>query len=115
MADQTQAVAHQNASTGEFTTGDPNGGADQSSDSKQPLLDIKIFAPFHVYFEGKGLSLSALNKTGPFDVLPQHYNFLCMLLPCNVVIKTPYDTKTVKIGRALMHVRSDKVTIFVDV
>jgi hypothetical protein len=38
-----------------------------------------------------------------------------MLVPCELVIKTPYETKTVKISRALMHVKAEKVTVFVDV
>jgi F0F1-type ATP synthase epsilon subunit len=83
--------------------------------SKKPTMDIKVYAPFKVYYEGEGYSVTAVNESGPFDVLPHHHNFLCMLLPCELVIQTPYETKKVKIARALMHVREDKVTIFVDV
>ena len=80
-----------------------------------PTMDIKVYAPFQMYFEGKAVSLTAENETGPFDILPRHHNFLCMLVPCNLIIKTPEDTKTIKIARALMHVKAEKVTVFVDV
>lgn len=82
---------------------------------KQPTMAIKVYAPFKVYFEGEGTSISAINESGPFDILPHHHNFLCMLLPCELIIRTPYEVKKVKIARALMHVKAEKVTVFVDV
>ena len=82
----------------------------------RPVMKVKVYAPFRVYFEGDALSVSAVNATGPFDILPRHHNFLCMLVPCNVVIKPAEgEPKTVKIHRALMHVKADRVVIFMDV
>jgi F0F1-type ATP synthase epsilon subunit len=78
-------------------------------------IAIKVYAPFKVYYEGDGYSLSAVNETGPFDILPRHHNFLCMLVPCTLVIDTPAGQRTVKINRALMHVKADRVVVFVDV
>lgn len=111
-------VMRQDASTGEMVE-DKNAtaekAADAEADPKKPTMAIKVYAPFKVYYEGKGYSITATNETGPFDILPHHHNFLCMLLPCDLIIRTPYETKTVKISRALMHVNADKVTVFVDV
>lgn len=81
----------------------------------KPTMVIKIYAPFKVYYEGEGYSLSAVNATGPFDILPRHHNFLCMLVPCEVKVQTPDGEKVIKIHRALMHVKADSVTVFVDV
>lgn len=79
-------------------------------------MAVKVYAPFQVYFEGGAYSVSAVDATGPFDILPHHHNFLCMLVPCDLVIK-PIDgsTKTIKIHRALMHVKADTVVVFMDV
>lgn len=84
-------------------------------DPKKAVMDVKVYAPFKVYFEGKAHSVSAVNETGPFDVLPRHRNFLTMLLPCDLVVKTPYDTQTINIARGLMHVKADAVTVFLEV
>jgi F0F1-type ATP synthase epsilon subunit len=81
----------------------------------KPTIAIKVYAPFKVYYEGDGYSVSAVNETGPFDILPGHHNFLCMLVPCNLVIQTPNGQKDIKISRALMHVKAGRVTVFVDV
>ncbi|MFZ2544431.1 MAG: hypothetical protein WAW80_00410 [Candidatus Saccharimonadales bacterium] len=82
----------------------------------KPTMAVKVYAPFKVYFEGSAYSISAVNDTGPFDILPHHHNFLCMLVPCELKI-TPVqgETKTIKIHRALMNVKADRVVVFVDV
>lgn len=81
----------------------------------KPTMEVKVYAPFKVYYEGAGFSVSAVNATGPFDILPRHHNFLCMLVPCELKIQTPDGEKKIKIHRALMHVKADRVVVFVDV
>ena len=81
----------------------------------KPVMAVKVYAPFKVHFEGEAYSVSAVNDVGPFDILPHHHNFLCMLVPCTLSIETPAGQKTVKIDRALMHVKADRVVVFVDV
>lgn len=83
--------------------------------SGKPTMAVKVYAPFKVYYEGDAYSLSAENATGPFDILPHHHNFLCMLVPCTIKIDDPKGGKSIKIHRALMHVKSDKVVVFMDV
>lgn len=82
----------------------------------KPIMAVKVYAPFQVYFEGDAYSVSATNATGPFDILPRHKNFLCMLVPCTLTIQpVDGDKKNIKIHRALMHVKSDRVVVFMDV
>lgn len=82
----------------------------------KPAMAVKVYAPFQVYFEGEAHSVSAVNATGAFDILPKHHNFLCMLVPCELTIQpVEGDRKTIKIHRALMHVKSDSVVVFMDV
>ncbi|HYH74354.1 MAG TPA: hypothetical protein VD735_00175 [Candidatus Saccharimonadales bacterium] len=75
----------------------------------------KIFAPFQEYFEGECTGISAVNESGPFDVLARHHNFITMLIPCNLVVHLPEGDQTFKITRGLMHVRNSKVIVFLDV
>ena len=84
--------------------------------SGKPTMAVKVYAPFQVYFEGDAYSVSAVNATGPFDILPKHHNFLCMLVPCSLTVKPVEGTdKVIKIHRALMHVKADRVVVFMDV
>ena len=81
----------------------------------KPTMAVRVYAPFQVYFEGDAYSVSAVIATGPFDILPRHHNFLCMLEPCMLDIRSPQGDKTIKIHRALMHVKADRVVVFMDV
>jgi len=114
MADEAKPDMRQDASTGQIVPVDTNAKVPSSKDGKA-MMSIRVYAPFRVYFEGQAYSISAVNATGPFDILPHHHNFLCMLVPCELVIKTEFDTKRIKIARALMHVKAERVTVFVDV
>lgn len=79
-------------------------------------LYVKIYAPFRTYFEGQAFSLSAVNKTGPFDILPRHKNFMSLLVPCTLTVRVPErpDFK-LSIERGVMHVKADRATVFLDV
>lgn len=84
--------------------------------SDDKILQVKIYAPFRTYYEGPASSLSAVNQTGPFDILPKHKNFMSLLLPCTVTVRSPErpDFK-LPIERGVMHVKQNKITVFLDV
>ena len=81
----------------------------------KPTIAVKVYAPFKVYFEGDAYSISAVNQIGPFDILPQHHNFLCMLVPSTIKVAGVNGDKTIKVDRALMNVKADRVVVFMDV
>ena len=88
---------------------------DLKDENGKPVMAIKVFAPFKVYYEGQAYSLTAVNESGAFDILPRHHNFLCMLVPCDLVLQTPHGTEIFKISRALMHVKAEKVSVYLEV
>ncbi len=88
--------------------------SDLSSTSKQTMR-IKIYSPYKVYFDGDALSISAESATGPFDILPKHHNFITLLEPCEVVVRTTKGDQTIRIAGGVMHVKADDVVIFLDI
>ncbi|MEK9196406.1 MAG: hypothetical protein AAB914_03500 [Patescibacteria group bacterium] len=78
-------------------------------------LVVKLYSPYKVYFKDSADSVSAVNKTGPFDILPGHHNFLTLLEKCEVIIRQPNKAQKFKIARGIMHVKKNSVTIFLDV
>jgi F0F1-type ATP synthase epsilon subunit len=89
----------------------------QTSNSKaDPIsMHVKIYAPFKVYFNGKAESISAVNDTGPFDILLRHHNFITLLSPCEIVVRTKNGEEKIKINRGVMHVKANDVVVFLDV
>jgi F-type H+-transporting ATPase subunit epsilon len=81
-----------------------------------PTMHVKVYAPFRTYFDGAATSLSAENGTGPFDILPHHKNFMSLLVPCTVTVRSAESKEfNLKVTRGVMHVKSDQVTVFLDV
>lgn len=85
-------------------------------------LNVIARAPFTVYYEGPATSVSALNRVGPFDILPDHADFFSMLLPCEVIIETgekdgdkPKEPIKFQIQNGIATVRDNTVMLFVDI
>ena len=74
-------------------------------------------SPFHVYYEGEAVSLSAFNKVGPFDILAGHADFFSMLIPCEVSIDNGKDKDpiTFDIRNGILTVRDNKVMLFANI
>lgn len=103
---------------GASTTTEEEGEYKQTIDeeSGQPLLkSVKVYSPFKVYFENDAFSVSAVNGTGPFDILPGHKNFLSLLLPGDILIRARAGEEKIKIDRGVMHVHNDVIKVFLDV
>ncbi len=79
-------------------------------------INVKIYSPFKVYFNGPAKSISAENDTGPFDILPKHHNFMTLLNAGEVsVAKTDGGEQKYRIARGVMHVKKNQVIVFLDV
>ncbi len=76
-------------------------------------MQVRIDAPFNVYFNGPANSFSAVNDTGPFDILPGHKNFMSLLNPGIVTVRRAGQPDfLIKITEGLMHVKADQLTVF---
>lgn len=103
----------QDASTGEII--EDQRPAPVPARGTPPVMDVKIYSPFKVYYDDKAYSLSALNRTGPFDILPQHHNFITLVSACTVVIRSPQGDQRLEVAGGLMHVKADKVILFLNI
>ena len=86
-----------------------------AANQEKPGMHVKVYAPFRVYFDGEAESISAENATGEFDILPRHHNFMTLLSPCEIVVRYDGKEEKIKISRGIMHVKADKVVVFLDV
>jgi F0F1-type ATP synthase epsilon subunit len=88
----------------------------QAKSADKLSMHVRIYAPFREYYDGPAFSISAENATGPFDVLPKHHNFISLLLPCDLVLRTvSKGDQTIRISGGIIHVKTDEVIIFLDV
>lgn len=84
--------------------------------SGSPFLTLTIITPEAVIFEGKVGGISSRNDTGPFDVIPYHENFICVIKD-EIVL---YDMNRREINRmnlqtGLLEVVENKVIIYLGI
>lgn len=90
----------------------------QSVTSGKPTMRVKVYSPFKVFYDEDSYSISGANATGPFDILPHHHNFMSLLEPCVLLVRPVEGAeheKKIRISGGLMHVKADKVTIFLNI
>ena len=88
----------------------------KAKEKDSSLTKVKVYSPFRVYYDNVATSVSAINGTGPFDILPGHKNFLTLLSPGDIVVRSASGKEeTITIERGVMHVHSDGVQVFLDV
>ena len=86
------------------------------TDIPQGKMYVKVYSPYKNYFAGIADSLSAVNDTGPFDILPGHHRFLTLLSAGDIIIRRDgSDDKVVPIVNGVMYVVSGKITVFLDI
>ncbi len=86
--------------------------------AKVPLatdMHVKVYSPFNTYFDDRATSISGVNDTGPFDILPGHRNFMTLVSACELVIRSDKGENKIKIARAVMHVKANEIVVFLDV
>lgn len=83
--------------------------------SEEGVLKVRILGPTRSLYEGKAVSISAHNKQGAFDILLNHQNFFSLLDECQIVVNTGIQNLTFPIKEGLLKVKSNTVTIFVDI
>jgi len=103
---ETKAEKEQRQALGEYS----------GKQAGQKDMHIKVYSPYRDYYDGMAFSLTAVNDTGTFDILPQHHNFISLLAPCEMVIRTvKTGDQKIRISGGIMHVKADRVIVFLDV
>jgi F0F1-type ATP synthase epsilon subunit len=77
-------------------------------------LAVIARGPFKVYYEGAAKAVTAANKVGVFDILPDHADFFSVLIPCDVTIDTDGEPIGFSISNGIITVRDNEVMLFVN-
>lgn len=78
------------------------------------MINLKVQSRDGVIFEGDIISLSAKNSKGTFDILDQHENFIS-LVDDTLVIRTPTDTREIKVQNAILKIKENKLEVYVGI
>jgi F0F1-type ATP synthase epsilon subunit len=78
-------------------------------------LKVIARAPFNVYYEGDAEAVTATNRVGKFDILPEHADFFSILSPGEIVIETSKDPIVFNVSNGIVTVRDNEVMLFVNI
>lgn len=82
---------------------------------EQKTLTIKVLSPTQTYYNGSAVSVSAINRVGPFDILAGHANFFSLLTECDVIINSGFQLFSFPIKKGILKVTNNTATLFVDI
>ena len=78
------------------------------------LLKVQIISPQKKLFEGQCSSVSSVNSVGPFDVLPEHENFISLIKQYVSVISNG-QAKKFEIKDAVLKAQANQIYVFVGI
>lgn len=79
-------------------------------------LQVRVISPTVKLFEGDASSVSSLNSSGKFDILPQHANFITLVEKSPIEIRK-LDGQFIKFNfdLAIIYASSNIVKIFTNI
>lgn len=79
-------------------------------------LQIRIISPKQDVQVGEAVAVSSNNSDGPFDILPQHANFVTLVENHPIIIIRPDQQKvTYQFPFAIIYAAKNKVRIYTDI
>jgi F0F1-type ATP synthase epsilon subunit len=66
------------------------------------------------FFKGEAKTVSSVNDTGEFDVLPQHANFVTLIKAYVIVDKGMQSEKKFEIDNGVLAAKTDAVDVYLD-
>ena len=83
---------------------------------RRPIeLEVTVASSAKKFYEGKARSVSSKNSVGPFDILPQHENFISLVKEKITIFDLQGKKYEFKIDNGLLEVSEDIVRVFVGI
>lgn len=77
-------------------------------------LQVYIKSLDDTHFEGKATAVSFVDDKGPFDVLPEHENFIA-IIKYNIVVHMATEKKSFLIDSGILKVSDNVVYVFLGI
>ena len=82
---------------------------------KKDRLWVTVRSRQGLAFEGELAAVSSINPAGPFDVLPEHTNFVCMVANKLILRKMDGKVEEINLDKGVLTVDKNRVDVFIGV
>lgn len=77
------------------------------------MLHVIIKSPTEIVWEGEASSVSSENSAGPFDILPEHANFVTLIENKPIFVeRDPHKKQEFTFTRAVILAQNNQVSIY---
>ena len=76
---------------------------------------LKIRNRENIIFDGLVSSISSVNDTGKFDILPEHANFISLIKDVITIRDVGGKTREIKIGSGILRVLNNRASIYLGI
>ena len=87
---------------------------DRNIPTNQKLLTI-VRDRNTIFFHGEVKAISSINDKGPFDILPQHANFISIIKKYVVLRIQEKQEKRIELESGILKVRNNNVEIYLGI
>jgi F0F1-type ATP synthase epsilon subunit len=81
----------------------------------EKLLAVQVMNPNKILWKGEAKSISSKNNYGPFDLLPEHANFVTLVKKEPIIIRGTEEEKTFSFDSAVIYIHKNEVLIFAQI
>lgn len=82
---------------------------------KNNNINVTIRNKQGILFNDKVKTVSSYNDKGPFDILPEHENFISLIYEKIIIHKNNNQKEEVKIDKGVLRVYKNNVNIYVGI
>ena len=78
-----------------------------------PKLTVKVISPTQIFYDGPAISVSAINKVGPFDILENHANFFSLITEGDIVVNSGVQELHFPVTHGIVKATNNTITLFI--
>lgn len=79
------------------------------------ILQVHARSRNRTHYNGPALVITSRNEYGPFDILPQHANFITVVVKYIKIKKPNNEWETLKIEKGVLKVVENTVDIYLEI
>lgn len=82
----------------------------------QKSLHVRVNSPEKIIWEGDAEWVSSVNRSGPFDILPFHSNFISIIEKQPVKVKLPSgEVKEFSFDHSVIYAHANQVYVYTNI
>lgn len=81
----------------------------------QDFIVAKVITPDKILFQGNALAISSKNQKGDFDIIPDHANFITVVMEKLVIVAADGSQKEYNFSTGIIHLYQGIAQIYLDI